>query len=111
MLQEKDLNTKSAGYFAYAAAKDATRYSDECRMTFTPKQRAQIETFRDVILMAYTGAEVYVNFRKTIISIKITKPQVRDRKAVRIVDEICTERGYVKARSDQGLLFQIPKVA
>jgi hypothetical protein len=46
-----------------------------------------------------------------MISIKITNPQVRDRKIVREVDEICAERGYVKARSEQGLLYRIPKVA
>ena len=111
MLNEKDLANKPAGRFAYAAALDATRYSDECRMTFTPSQRAQVETFRDILALAYTGEQVFINFRKKIISIKITKPQVRDRKIVRELDEICAERGYVKARSDQGLLYKIPKVA
>ena len=111
MLNEKDLANKPAGRCAYAAALDASRYSDECRMTFTPSQRAYIETFRDILVLAYTGDKVFINFRKKMISIKITNPQVRDRKIVREVDEICAERGYVKARSEQGLLYRIPKVA
>lgn len=111
MLNEKDLNNKPAGRFSFAAAKDAGRYSDECRMTFTPSQRAHVETFRDILVLAYSADEVFVNFRKTIISIKLTKPQVRDRKIVRELDAICAERGYVKARSEQGLLYKIPKVA
>jgi hypothetical protein len=111
MLNEKDLANKPAGRFAYAAALDASRYSDECRMTFTPSQRAYIETFRDILVLAYTGDKVFINFRKKMISIKITNPQVRDRKIVREVDEICAERGYVKARTEQGLLYRIPKVA
>ena len=111
MLNDKDLNNKPAGRFAFAAAKDANRYSDECRMTFTPSQRAYAETFRDILVLAYSAEEVFVNFRKTIISIKLTKPQVRDRKVVRELDAICAERGYVKARSEQGLLYKLPKVA
>ena len=111
MLNEKDLANKPAGRFAYAAALDASRYSDECRMTFTPNQRAHIETFRDILVLAYTGDKVFINFRKKMISIKITNPQVRDRKIVRELDEICAERGYEKARTEQGLLYRIPKVA
>ncbi len=78
-------------------------------MTFTPSQRAYAETFRDLLTLAYSAEQVFVNFRKTIISIKLTKPQVRDRKIVRELDAICVERGYVKARSEQGLLYKLPK--
>ena len=111
MLKQRELDTKSAGRFAFAAARDANRYSDECRMLYTAKERAQAETLCDIVTMAYAGKQVYITFRKTFISIKVDAPIVRDRKIVRELEEICTENGYVKARSAQGLAYQIPNVA
>jgi hypothetical protein len=107
MLTARDLDTKPAGRFAYAAARDADRYSDECRMRYTASQRAQAETMRDIVCLAYTGSNTYINYRKTFIVIKVEKAEVRDRRMVRELDEICTERNYTKTRSAQGIAFRI----
>lgn len=109
MLKERDLDTKPAGRFAYAAAIDADRYSDECRVRFSPQERAQIETFRDIVSMAYSSENSFVNFRKTMAVIKLVNPVVRDRRMVRELDEICAERGYEKVRTAQGLIIRMPK--
>lgn len=107
MLQEKELNTRSAGNFAWAAAKDAERYSDECRVRYTPKDRARAETFRDLVEMAYTNVRAEPTYRKTFIVIKVENGQVRDRKWAREIDAICVERNYDKTRTAQGFNFRI----
>lgn len=109
-MKEKELETRSAGRFAYAAAKDADRYSDECRMLYTGAQRAKAETFLDLIKWAYAGDKFYLTYRKGFISIKLTAPMVRERKYAREIDAICQERGYEKVRTQQGLTFRIPRV-
>lgn len=111
MLKEKDLQTNAAGYFAYAAAIDANRYSDECRMLYTPRQRAQAETLKDVVVMAYSAQKLYVTYRKKFIAIKLTGAIVRDRRVVRELEALCEERGYEKTRSAQGIAYRIPRVA
>jgi hypothetical protein len=109
MLKERDLDNKPAGRFAYAAAIDADRYSDECRVRFSPQERAQIETFKDIVTLAYSSENCFVNFRKTMAVIKLVNPLVRDRQMLRELDEICVERGYEKVRSAQGLLIRMPR--
>lgn len=107
MLKERELDTKSAGRYAFAAAKAADRYSEECRMLYTPKQQAQAETVRDIVALAYMGKEIYITYRKTFVTIKVELPEARDRRIVRELEAICLERGYTKTRSAQGISFRI----
>jgi len=107
MLQEKELKTQSAGMYAWAAAKDAERYSDECRVVYTPSQRARAETFRDLVEMAYTNVRPEPTYRKKFVVIKVEHGQVRDRKMAREIDAIVAERGYEKTRTAQGFNFRI----
>jgi hypothetical protein len=110
MLKEQELKTVSAGCYAYAAIRDANRYSDECRVTYTAKQQASAETFKDIIELAYHSKKFYLEYRKTMISIKVAAPFiVRDRKMLNELDAIAEERGYEKVRSAQGLRYRIPR--
>lgn len=111
MLVVKDIDTKPAGRYAFAAAKDAERYSDECRAVYDSRQRAAAETFRDVVVMAYSGKSIYVTYRKRFIAVKIDAPVLRNRHIRNEVDAICSERGYETVRSTQGITFRIPRVA
>lgn len=108
-MKEKELETRGAGNYAWAAAKDADRYSDECRMLYTGAQRARAETFMDLIKWAYGADTFYLTYRKGFVSIKLTAPIVRERKYAREIDAICEERGYEKVRTQQGLTFRIPR--
>lgn len=110
MLKTKELDTKPAGRFAFAAARDATRYSDECRMLYTARQRAAAETFMDIVSAAYSGKQIYLTYRKTFITVKVDGPTLRDRRVRRELDAICEERGYEKVQSAQGIVYRIKSV-
>lgn len=107
MLKERDLDTRPAGQYAWAAARDANRYSDECRVLYTSAQRSQAETFRDLVELAYTNVRKEPTYRKTFVVIKVEKGQVRDRHFAREIDAICEERGYEKTHTPQGFNFRI----
>lgn len=107
MLDERELATVPASN-KFAAVYDAERYSDECRMRYSGAERARAETFCDVARLAYLG-RLYVNYRKGFIAVKIDRAETRDRQAVKVVDQICEERGYVKAHTPQGIVFRIPR--
>ena len=103
-----DLDSQPAGAFAWAAARDAERYSDECRMLYSSKKRCQIESFLGLVEMAYTRVRPEPTYRKNFAVVKIENGLVRDRRMAREIDAICDERGYQKVRTAQALSFRIP---
>lgn len=103
----KDLDTQPAGRYAWAAARDANRYSDECRMLYTGRERSQVETFLGLVEMAYSGVRPEPTYRKKFAVVKIENGQVRDRRLAREIDTICEERGYQKIRTAQALSFRV----
>lgn len=108
MPKEKELDSLPAGQYAWAAARDAHRYSDECRMLYSGQKRARIETFLSLVAMAYTGVREEPTYRKNFAVVKIENGLVRDRKMAREIDTICDERGYQKVRTAQALSIRIP---
>lgn len=104
----RDLDSQPAGQYAWAAARDAQRYSDECRMLYSGQKRARVETFLTLVQMAYTGVRAEPTYRKNFAVVKVENGLVRDRRMVREIDSICDERGYEKIRTAQALSFRIP---
>lgn len=104
-MQARDLDTKPANT-AWIAAMDADRYSRECRDRYTPREQATAETFRDLMNLAYAGA-VYINYRKTFVTVKVNQPVVRDRGFLRGLEELCAERKYDKIRTAQGISYRL----
>jgi len=107
MIKEKELNSRAAGVYAWAAAQDAHRYSDECRMLYTSAQRARAETFKDLVEMAYTNVRAEPTYRKKFVVIKVEHGRVRDRKMAQEIDAIVAERNYEKTVTAQGFNFRI----
>ena len=107
MIKEKELNSRAAGVYAWAAAQDAHRYSDECRMLYTSAQRARAETFKDLVEMAYTNVRAEPTYRKKFVVIKVEHGRVRDRKMAQEIDAIVAERNYEKTVTPQGFNFRI----
>jgi len=107
MINEKELNSRAAGVYAWAAAQDAERYSDECRMRYTPAQRARAETFKDLVEMAYTNVRDKLTYRKKFVVVKVEHGHVRDRKMAQEIDAIVAERNYEKTFTPQGFNFRI----
>jgi len=108
MIAIKDLDSQPAGQYAWAAARDAERYSDECRVLYSGRKRSQIETFLALVQMAYTRVRSEPTYRKNFAVIKIENGLVRDRRLARELDQLCEERGYQKIRTNQALSFRIP---
>jgi hypothetical protein len=107
MLKEKELNTRGAGNFAWAAGRNASAYSDECRVRYTPSQRARAETFVDIVRLGYVSKDIFINYRKKFVQIYVQAGEVKDRKLAREIDLICEERNYEKVRTEQGVSFRI----
>lgn len=102
----KELDTKDAGGFAYAAALDAQRQNSNNKSTYSQDQIRRALTVRDLLDSAYSYSKLYINYRKRFIAIKAEGARARDRMAREVVD-LFESNGYLVAATPQGLIVRI----
>jgi len=107
---EKELETKSAGYYAYAASRDASMKSLIASTHYTEAEKITAERVKLGLEHVYSARGVYITYRKKFISIKLDQPRVRDRVNLRLLEEEYASKGYVKASTEQGITYRIPKL-
>ena len=108
-MKSQDLETQSAGYFAYAAAANARMTSIANASHFSDAQKIQAERMRIALEMVYSGT-VHLNYRKTQITLKVDQPVVRNRIELALLEKDWETRGVVKRVSAQGINYKIAKV-
>jgi hypothetical protein len=108
-MQTVDLETKSAGYYAFAAARNARMTSIANASHFTEKQRIQAERMRLALELVYSARAIHVNFRKTQVTIKVDRPTVRDRQELTLLEKSWETLGVKKRVSDQGVNYNFAK--
>jgi hypothetical protein len=107
---EKNLETKSAGFYAYAAARDARMKSYAASTFYSEKEKIAAERVRLALELVYKSSEVFVTYRKKFVSIKLNKPFVRNRTDLVSLEQEFEKRGYIKATTEQGITYRIPKI-
>ena len=102
----KDIDTKSAGKFAFAASMDAQRRNTNNKSLYSSAQIRQAVTVMDLIDTAFRCTELYINYRKTFISVKAENARARDGMAKTVI-ELFKNNGYKLKQSPQGLIVQL----
>ena len=74
----KELDTKDAGKFAYAAAIDAQRRNSNNKSTYSQEQIRRAVTARDLLDTAFSYSKLYINYRAKFIAIKAEGARARD---------------------------------
>jgi hypothetical protein len=103
-----ELDTKEAGGFAFAAARDAQRQNSNNKSHYTQEQVRQALTVRDLLDSAFSYKTLYINYRKKFIAVKAEGARAKDRMAKEVV-ELFESNGYTVASTPQGLLVRIAK--
>ena len=104
----KELDTKDAGTYAYAAARDAQRQNSNNKSTYSQEQIRQALTVRDLLDSAFSYTNLYINYRKKFIAVKAEGHRARDAMAQQVVD-LFESNGYIVASTPQGLIVRIVK--
>jgi len=104
----KELDTKDAGSYAYAAARDAQRQNSNNKSTYSQDQIRKALTVRDLLDSAYTYNNLYINYRKKFIAVKAEGARARDAMAKEVV-QLFESNGYLVAQTPQGLIVRIVK--
>ena len=107
-MQTQELETRSAGRYAYFAAQDAAVKSYAASTHYTSQQKLNAERKKLVLEMAYYG-EVYVNYRKRFIALKVANTNVQNRKLLQELEQDFAAQNIVRVQTPQGVVYRIPK--
>jgi hypothetical protein len=109
-MKAQELETKSAGYFAYAAARDASMRAIAMWSHYTDRERVRAERMKLGPEMVYNAKGIHINPRGKFIAIKVDQPQVRDRKNLALLEKDYELLAITKVVTEQGVTYRIPKI-
>ena len=104
----KELDTKDAGIFAFAAAMDAQRKNSNNKSHYSQEQIRRALTVRDLLDSAFSYTKLYINYRARFIAVKAEGARAKDRMAKEVVD-LFESNGYSVAATPQGVIVRIAK--
>lgn len=94
---------------AWMAVKDCADRNRRNKPLYTKMQQQLADTTVSMVGIAYDYDNLYVNFRKKFISIKVSGARVRNKKDSQLLDNVFGDEGYTKAVTPQGVIFRIPR--
>lgn len=109
-MKEKELDTQSAGYYAFAAARDARMRATAMWSHYSDAERVRAERMKLGLELCYSAKGIYINPRNKFIAIKIDNPTVKDRKNLALLEQDYEAQGIAKVVTAQGITYRIAKV-
>ena len=104
----KELDTKEAGGFAFAAAMDAQRRNSNNKSHYSQEQIRRALSVRDLLDTAFSYSKLYINYRARFIAVKAEGARAKDRMAKDVV-ALFESNGYTVASTPQGVIVRIAK--
>ena len=104
----KELDTKDAGGYAYAAARDAQRKNSNNKSTYSQDQIRKALSVRDLLDSAFSYTNLYINYRQKFIAVKAEGARARDSMAKQVID-LFESNGYLVAATPQGVIVRIAR--
>lgn len=106
-----ELDTKDAGYFKFAAMRDARMKSYAASTHYTDAQKLQAERMKLALGLVFKAKEIYITFRKKFVVVKVDGPQyIRDKKSLTLLEKDYEKLGIQKVATAQGIAYRIIKV-
>jgi hypothetical protein len=109
-MQQQELETKNAGLYAYAAARNARMRATAMWSHYTQAERVRAERMKLGLELCYSARGFYINPREKFIAIKIDNPTVRDRRSLAMLEKQYDQEGIKKIVTNQGVTYRIAKV-
>jgi len=108
-MKERELETRNAGFYAYAAARDARMRATAMWSHYTEAERVRAERMKLALELCYSAKNFYINPRGKFITIKVENPRVKDRSNLALLEQDYVEQGITKIVTAQGITYRIPK--
>ena len=94
-MQTHTSETKDAGFYAYAAMRDARMRNEAMKSTYTDAQRVRAERMRMGLACVYSSKEVHINYRKKFIAVKLSNAIVINRASVNDLERFSKDKQNV----------------
>jgi hypothetical protein len=104
----KDLETRAAGNYAYAAVMDAQRQNANNKSHYSQDKIRQAVTVRDLIDSYFNYSKLYINYRKKFIAVKAEGARRKAHMGLELMD-LFNANGYSVVATPQGLIVRIDK--
>jgi hypothetical protein len=104
----KELETKDAGRYAFAAAMDAQRRNSNNKSHYSQEQIRRAVSARDLIDSAFSYTKLYINYREKFIAIKAEGARRKDSMAQEVV-KLFETNGYGVITTAQGMIVRIAR--
>ena len=104
----KELDTKDAGIYAFAAAMDAQRQNSNNKSHYTQEQIRKALSVRDLLDSAFSYKTLYINYRAKFIAVKADGARAKDAMAKEVI-ALFETNGYDVAATPQGVIVRIAR--
>ena len=108
-MQEKELQTSSAGFYKFAAMRDARMKSYAASTSYTEQEKIKAERMKLALELVYGGKAFYVTFRKKFIVVKVDGAYVKDKRSLALLEQDYERQGVAKTVTAQGIAYRIAK--
>ena len=98
---------KSAGRFAFFAARDASLKSAVNASRFSDSQKLRAERMKLALEMVYAAEQVSITNCKKWIRVKVHKGTISNRKQLRLLESDWDSEGITKVYTDQGVIYHV----
>lgn len=106
-MQQVETEYKSAGHFAWFAAKDARQKSLANKTRFSNIQLAKADRVSLALELVYYCEKVTIDYCKKWIRVKVHKAQIKDKKSLALLETDWGNQGIVKVITDQGIIYRV----
>ena len=104
---ERDTEHKSAGKFAFFAARDASLKSAVNASRFSYSQKLRAERMKLGLELVYHAEQVSITNCKKWIRVKVHKATIKDRKHLALLESDWALEGITKVYTDQGVIYHV----
>ena len=98
---------KTAGQFAWFAARDASMKSAVNASLFSDIQKLKAERMKLALELVYSAESVTITNCKKWIRVKVHNGTIRDRKSLRALESDWTDTGVSKCFTKQGIIYHV----
>jgi len=104
---EQETKHKSAGNYAWFAERDARLRSAVNSTNYTDAQKIKAERVKLALELCVFAKNIYVEYRKKFISVKVHNPAHIDKKTLALLEGDWTSEGHTKVFTSQGFTYRL----
>ena len=109
-MKSKDFDTQKAGFFAWAASRDAAIRSYAASTSYSPTQKLLAERVKLGLELCYNASQSYINFRQKFIVVKFENASVHDHNLLGLFESDYDKLGITKQiLKSGGIGYRIPR--